>query len=677
MPEPDVITRSEAALFQVATADPSRIIATAAGALRPPKRLRLSEWADEHFYLSAESAAEPGRWRTLPYQRGIMDAITDPAVEMVSVMKSARIGYTKILDATVGYYMHQDPCPIMIVQPTVEDAEGFSKEELAPMLRDCPVLAEIIPQTAARDTKNTILHKIYPGGSLSVVGANSGRGFRRVSRKVVLFDEVDGYPPSAGTEGDQIKLGIRRTEYYWDRKIIIGSTPLVAGASRIAELFEAGDQRRYYVPCPHCGHMDFLAFRESDRGHWMAWPKGEPERAHFVCSKCGCEIDHKHKRAMVEAGEWRADGEFKRHASFHIWAAYSYSPNATWGQLAAEFVAANAAGPEQLKTFVNTVLGETWTERGEAPEWMRIYQRREQYPVGTVPAGVEFLTAGVDVQRDRLVYEVVGWGSDRQSWSVDAGVLPGDTSNEGADGPWAKLDELLAHAYPGVDGGSTHSVLMLAVDSGDQTQTVYNWARRYPMSRVIACKGTAAAKTIIGSPSPVDVTVRGKRLSRGYKVWPVGSSIAKSELYGWLRLNPPTSESGAPHPPGFCHFPEYGEEFFRQLTAEHLVPVKKRTGFVVHEWQIIPGRENHWLDCRVYARAAAALAGLDRMAAARRRADASPPVVSQPAPESAPQPRSEPASPAEPRPQRTGGTGWLGGGRGRLTSRRGSWLNRR
>src|SRR6185436_19011328 len=162
------------------------------------------------------SAADPGRWRTLPYQRGPMEAITDPLVESVTLMKSARVGFTKMLNAAIGYHIHQDPCPIMVVQPTIEDAQGYSKEEIAPMLRDCPALAAIIPEARAKDADNTILHKLFPGGSLSLVGANSARGFRRVSRKVVLFDEVDGYPPSAGSEGDQIQLGIRRTEYYWD-----------------------------------------------------------------------------------------------------------------------------------------------------------------------------------------------------------------------------------------------------------------------------------------------------------------------------------------------------------------------------------------------------------------------------------------------------------------------------
>ena len=227
-------------------------------AFKPPKKLSLSQWADNFAYLSAESSAEGGRWRTLPYQKGIMDAITDPKVEQVTVMKSARVGYSKILNHIIGYHIHQDPCPIMVVQPTIDDATGYSKEEVSPMLRDTKCLHGLVSDPKAKDGSNTLLQKNFPGGTLSLVGANSARGFRRVSRRIVLFDEVDGYPASAGTEGDQIKLGIRRTEYYWNRKIVAGSTPTIKDFSRIERLFNQTNQMRYFIPCPECGHMQYL-----------------------------------------------------------------------------------------------------------------------------------------------------------------------------------------------------------------------------------------------------------------------------------------------------------------------------------------------------------------------------------------------------------------------------------
>jgi phage terminase large subunit GpA-like protein len=614
-----------------------QVVTSALTAWKPPPRLTLSEWADRFFYLSSESAAEPGRWKTLPYQKGVLDAITDPTVEQVSVMKSARVGYTKCMNAAIGYFIHQDPSSMLVVQPTVDDAKGYSKEEIAPMLRDCPELARVIFEDAEeigpKDSGNTILHKKYPGGVLSMVGANSGAGFRRISRRVVIFDEVDGYPPSAGSDGDQIKLGIKRTEFFWNRKIIAGSTPLVAGGSRIERLFEEGDQRFYFVPCPHCAHMDKLVFHEPDttkgqHGHWMHWEEDRPETAHFICFQCGSEIEHKDKRAMVAAGEWRASQPFEGHASFHIWTAYSFAPNATWGQLAEEFLRAKHDGAETLKTFVNTVLGETWKERGDAPDWQRLYHRREPYQIGSVPDPVRFLTAGVDVQKDRWVFEIVGWGEGKRSWSIESGVIPGDTSN---DAEWARLDDLLNRTWR-TSAGTAIALKMLAVDSGYNTQMVYNWARRH-VGRVIATKGQSTAKTLLGAPTAVDVTVRGKRIARGCKVWPVGVDIAKAELYGWLRLERPTGDD--PYPSGFCHFPEYGEAYFKQLTAEHLISSVKRTGFVQYEWQLIPGRENHFLDCRVYARAAAGLAGLDRM---RTPSVQTPPVATTVAPVVTPMP---------------------------------------
>jgi terminase, large subunit len=633
--------------------------------LRPPPRLDLSTWADAKFVLPAGDA-NAGRWHTLPYQRGILDAISDSTIERVTVMKSARVGYTKSFCAAVGYFIEHDPCNILIVQPTLEDARKHSKEDIAPMLAEVPALQGLVVEAKSRDPGNTVLEKQFRGGSLSLIGANSPRGFRRTSRRVVIFDEVDGYPVSAGGEGDPIELGIRRTEYYWNRKIIAGSTPTLAGFSAIERLFDQGDQRRYYVPCPSCGDFQVIRFPN------MKWPEGQPERAYLVCETNGCVIEHKSKRDMIEGGEWRAEHpenfhEYHRHASFHIWAGYSYSPNATWGQLAAEFVKANKGGAVTLKTFVNTVLGETWQDRGEAPDWERLFRRRDAYAAGTVPHGALFLTCGVDVQKDRVVYEIVGWGRGKCSWSVDYGILPGDTADLD-HGPWTALDALLARNFPHA-GGVHLGIRMLAVDSGYNTQQVYAWARKHPMSRVIAIKGQSLGGALIGPPTPVDVSDRGRKLTRGYKSWPVVGAIAKSELYGFLRLEMPTD--GSASPPGFCHFPEYSEEYFRELTAEQLIPHKTSRGYLRLEWTLIPGRRNEALDARVYARAAAAVLGMDRFhendwATLERAVGQAPaPPVNAitsgpetPPPPERPAPRRDPwLSPSRPGPKRGG---WLG-----------------
>jgi phage terminase large subunit GpA-like protein len=579
-----------------------------------------------------------------------MDAISDPRIWRVTWWKSARVGATKILNATIGYYMDHDPCPIMVVQPTVEDAQGYSREEIAPMLRDCPRLAGLVADKS-RVSESTILHKSFPGGSLSMVGANSARGFRRVSRRVVMFDEVDGYPPSAGLEGDQIKLGIKRTEYYHDRKVIAASTPTDEGVSRIAPMFEEGDQRRYHVPCPHCDHMDFLVFRsrEDRRGHVMRWPDDQPELAYFECAECGCDIDEVHKFEMLERGEWVAEAEFSGHASFHLWAAYSMAPNATWGTIASEFVEASRKGADALKTVINTTLGETWKPRGEAPSWERLYRRREPYPLGVVPEPVRFLTCGVDVQKDRLVYEVVGWSLDRQSWTIEPGELYGDTADMAT---WRQLDELLDRPWP-TEGGETLQIRKMGVDSGYNTQQVYSWCRTKPISRVIATKGVSEARVLVRSATVVDVTKGGKKIRRGYRVFPIGVDLAKAELYGWLRLEPGIDE---PTPPGYCHFPEADAEYFKQLTGEHLVSVRKRNGAKVHEWHVLPGRQNHWLDCRVINRVCAAIMGIDRVKAGTKGAQAPAKAAQRPR-EARREGRNRPAK---------GGGGWLQPRRGWL-----------
>ncbi len=575
-------------------------------AWRPPPRLSVSEWADQFYYLSPESSSVPGRWTTLPYQREPLDAMGDPAVKHLAIMKSARVGYTRMLLAALGYYMHQDPTGCLVIQPTIDDARGFSRDDLQPMIRDCDVLAKVTEE-GDEDVGNTMLQLRYPGGVISLVGAHSGTGLRRISRRVIAADEVDAYPVLIG-EGDVIKLAQKRSEYYYDRRFFAGSTPLIAQTSRIERMFNEGDARRYFVPCPQCGHFAPLVF-SGDAGHSMKWPDGKPEDAFFACQLNGCVILESSKRAMVTAGQWRPTKiGLPGHRSYHMWAAISFSPGAAWGSIASEFVEAKN-DVERLRVFVNTTLGETWKERGDAPDWELVYARRESYRIGSVPDGVRFLTCGVDVQKDRWVYEVVGWSEGKESWSIDAGVIPGDTSN---DAEWLKVDELLNRTFH-TDGGVALSILMLAVDAGFNTQMVYNWARRHPMSRVLAVKGVSTARTLIGAPSPVDVKVNGKVYARGYKIWPVGVDVAKGELYGWLRL--PLPAEGKPHPHGFCHFPEHGEDYFKQLTAEHLVSSTTSKGFTKMEWQMMPGRENHFLDARVYARAAAARAGLDRMRA--------------------------------------------------------------
>lgn len=582
----------------------------------PPPKLTLSQWADEHAILSAESSADLGKWRTIPYQRGIMDAITDRHIEAVTVMKSARVGWTKIINHAIGFHMHYDPCPIMVVQPTIGDAEGYSKDEIAPMLRDTEVLMALVPESNRRDGGNTILHKQFPGGQLRLVGADSPRGFRRVSIRFLAFDEVDGYAATAGEEGDQIKLGIKRTDYFWNRKILAGSTPTLDSTSRIKRRFERGDMRYYFVPCPHCKQPQVLKWEN------LKWDKGRPETAYFMCVHNGCVIEYRHQRWMVEqadklnlAGDptmgWVPTNQNaeQRHASFHIWAAYSYSPNATWEQLAREWIESHK-NIEERKTFINTVMGEPYKGEGDAPDWKRLYDRRENYRRNVVPAGALVLFCGVDVQKDRLELEIVGYGRRMESWSIDYRVIPGDTSQlNGPNSPWPRLSEVLNEWWDHELGGRMQ-VRMMAIDTGFNTSVVYQYVSTHPVSRVFGVDGRDTYQMIMGQPKKVQVNTRGKRAGKSVKLWPVGISLVKTELYGWLKQDKPTVESGQELPFGYCHFPEYGEEYFKGITAEEIVP-RLVKGFRRYQWEKVYDR-NEPLDCRVYARAVAALAGVDR-----------------------------------------------------------------
>ncbi len=560
-------------------------------AFKPPEKLSLSEWADRYAFLSAESSAEGGRWHTLPYQKGIMDAITDPKIEQITVMKSARVGYSKILNHTIAFHIHQDPCPVMLVQPTIEDAQGYSKEEIAPMLRDTPCLRGLVSESKAKDGANTILQKQFPGGTLSMVGANSPRGFRRVSRRVVLFDEVDGYPLSAGAEGDQIKLGIRRTEYYWNRKIVAGSTPTVKDFSRVERMFLQTDQRRYFVPCPDCGHMQYLKWPN------IKWRDGDPETASYCCEKCGVWIPHSKKRWMVERGEWRATAPGNgKHVGFHIWAAYSYSPNATWPNLVEEFLDAKNDA-EQLKTFVNTVLGETWEDEYASKIGADSLLERaadEGYEQYVPPAAVLALTIGCDVQDDRLSLSVWGWGREEEGWLIDRVKIYGSPSRAEV---WKQLDEILQKPYVN-EAGEQMKVLCCAIDSGGHhTQEVYQYSRERAAMGVIAIKGMSQkGKPPLGKATKVDVDYKGRALKKGAQLFPVGVDTVKSLLFGRLKHNEPG--------PGYLHFfPTIGSDYFEELTAEKQI-LRFRNGYPERVWVKKSQSPNEALDEMNYAYAA-------------------------------------------------------------------------
>ncbi len=628
------------------------ILGPARARMMPPEDIGLADWMERHIVLPRLVSERPGPVRLDPDQRGIADAITDPAVESIAIMKSARRGMTMLLVGVIGYRASREGGNIGIVQPNATDAVEFGKDQFVPMVQESPIMRDMFPVTKAKDSSQTLIRKAYKGGVLYFLGAHSGAAFRRKLIPWMLLDEVDGYPASAGDDGDQVRLAEKRGQTSWERKIVCVSTPLIKGKSKIETLFLRGDQRRFYVPCPQCGHMDHLVFDERPSGgHFLQYDEENPLDACFVCFASGCIIDEKDKQVMLMAGEWRptADAPPGR-VSFHVWAAYGQDPKATWGMIAQEYEDAKAEGESALRVHYNQTRGETFEETGEVPDWELLYARRERYPIGSVPDGVKFITCGVDVApiKGRFDYEVVGWDLQKRSWSIEAGEIYGDMAQEST---WHELDALLARDFVCADG-STMNVMRMAIDSGADTQRVYNWARQYNISRVITVKGKDGARAVLSAGRPVDVTVSGKIHKGGHRNFIAGIDAIKQELYGWLKMRRPDEEN--PYPPGWCHFPEYDEEFFKQLTAEIQVIEMNRKGVPVVVWKRI--RENHKLDCRVYGRAAAAGLGLDRVSQSERKP---------------PRSKAKPAAPSN-RPS----SGWLGGQRGRRRSG-GGWLGKR
>lgn len=569
--------------------------------LRPPPQLSLSQWAARFARLSAETSAQTGKFRAYAYQVGMMDAVTDPTVTEITVMKSARVGYTKILDHIIGFYIHQDPSPMLLVQPRVEDAEDYSSTEVEPMLRDTPELAAITGDLKAKDSKQKLLKRVFRNGaSISFVGANSPGGFRRITARIVMFDEVDGYPVTgAGKEGDQIRLGKRRAQTFWNSKFVLGSTPTVKGESRIEKSFLLSDQRRYFVPCPHCGEHQVLEWGGPDTPHGIKWDKDEsgnplPGTAHYICKAGGCVIEEIDKPSMLDAGEWRSTAPFNGHVGFHIWTAYSLDPKASWPALVAEWIEV-MNDPLERQTFINTVLGEAYEDRGErALAEARLLARCEVFEA-EVPDGVAIITVGIDTQNDRLEAEVVGWGRNEESWSLAYEVFEGDPNDPAV---WETLDAFLKRVWYRADGRGFRVEAACIDTGGSRTEAVYQFAKARIQRKIWGIRGDPA---IGGKRSPVWPAKKPtSRTRRSYQPFTIGVNAAKDVIRNRLHVDQPG--------PGYMHFPiDRDLHYFSQLISER--SIKKFTnGQRYSVWELPPGRANEALDCRVYAYAA--LAGL-------------------------------------------------------------------
>lgn len=560
--------------------------------LEPPPHLTVSEWADKYAYLPKESSAQAGKWdtATAEYQRGFMDAGSDPSVERIVAMWGAQLGKTAGLLNIQWFYTHHDPSPQLMVQPTLEAAENFSKERIAPAIRDTPVLRPLFGDPRSRNSGNTLLNKEFPGGGLALAGANSPAGLASRSRRVVQGDEVDKWEASAGAEGDPGKLMEERTATFWNRKIIYTSTPSVKGASRIEAEFLKSDQRHYFVPCPHCGDQQTFKWPN------LRWEKRknvdpqtqevslehDPESCYYVCVN-GCEILESDKPDMIRNGKWIAQAKSidGKTAGFHL--NQLYSPWVTWPEIIRKFI--NAGNdPFLLQTFVNATLAETWELKGDRVEQNIFADRTHEYPA-EAPAGVLVVTAGVDVQKDRLEATAVGWGAGEESWALEHRIFEGDPARSQV---WDELDVWLKRTYSH-ESGIRLRIRCAMVDSGDQTKAVYSFTRPRRQRRIYACKGRAGAHPLLARPKKVDESKT--------VLYMVGVDAAKESFYSRLKIE---AEG-----PGYCHFPalpQFDKEFFAQLASEQLVIVE-RGGQKTKVWQKRRER-NEALDTRVYASAA-------------------------------------------------------------------------
>ena len=590
--------------------------------LTPDPLLSVSEWSDLHRMLSSKASAEPGRWRTsrTPYLKEIMDCLSPSSpVERVVFMKAAQLGATEMGSNWIGYVIHHAPGPMMAVWPTVDMAKRNSKQRIDPLIEESAALRELISPARSRDSGNTILAKEFRGGVLVMTGANSAVGLRSMPVRYLFLDEVDGYPLDVEGEGDAISLAEARTRTFTRRKIFIVSTPTISGVSAIEREFEASDQRRYFVPCPHCDHRQWLRFEQ------LRWEKGKPETAAYVCESCEQPIAEHHKTRMLELGQWRSmtlqesatsSKGRKKTAGFHLSSLYSPVGWRSWRDVAAAWesaVSKESGSAAAIKTFKNTELGETWLEEGEAPDWQRLLERREDYKIGTVPMGGLLLVAGADVQKDRIEVSIWAFGRGKESWLVEHRVLMGDTARSEV---WKHLSEILAERWTH-ESGALMPLARLALDTGFATQEAYAFARSCHDPRLMPVKGMRAGAmggaALIGTPTAVDVTQGGKKLRRGIKLYSVAVGMAKMEFYNNLRKAADVGPDGSTpiYPAGFVHLPKVDAEFVQQLCAESLITRHDRGGFAHREWQKMRER-NEALDIFVYARAAACNAGLDR-----------------------------------------------------------------
>jgi phage terminase large subunit GpA-like protein len=565
----------------------------------PPPLFTVSEWAEAHIVLPPEVSNEPGPWRTarVPYLREPMDRLSesDPSQKLV-LMFAAQTAKTSLINNAIGYAIDHAPGPMLFVMPTSDMARGESKQRLAPLIEASAALRAKVLPPRSRDSGNTILMKEFPGGFLLMAGANSPTGLRRMPARYVFLDEVDGYPGDVGGaergEGDPVSLAEKRATTFSRRKIVLTSTPSVKGISRIEDEFLATDQRRYYVPCPHCGNMDWIRWEN------IRWPKADPAAAELACLACAKLIPEHHKQEMLAAGEWRPTVEepASETLGYHLSALYSPLGWKSWAECVSEFLAATS-NPLKLKVWVNTVLAETFEERGDSVDPTQLANRLETYEAD-VPAGVGVLVCAVDVQGDRLEAQVVGFGAGEESWLIAFTQIHGDPSREPSGelpGVWFELHEFLLQEFVHQSGRKMRIECTTVDSGGHHTEEVYRFCRPRLNRRVFAVKGGSERGKPVLPARPSD------RNQYRAKLWTLCVDTAKEIVFSRLRIGT--------RGPGYVHFPDWtDEEYLAQLTAEKAVRRWVKGRGTVREWIKLRER-NEALDLWVYTVAALLILG--------------------------------------------------------------------
>lgn len=567
--------------------------------MKPPEDLTVSQWADKNRRLTSESSAEVGKWRTsrTPYMFDILDSFTDPLIEHIVVVAASQVGKSETINNMVGYCIDQDPGPILLIQPTIDDVKRYSEMRIAPMIRETRCLKRKVADPKSRDAANTKRQKSFTGGVLVMTGSNVAHDLSSMPIRYVFGDERDRWATSAGSEGDPWELAVARTRTFYNKKMVEVSTPTVKGASAIENSYNLGTMERWKTQCPHCGEYVEITF-DNIRFEYEAAEKGDKKIFHitelfYVCPECGGISDEHTMKSQPAKWVATVPEARKHHKTRSFWLTAWVSPWATWESIILQFLQAGTDSAK-LQVVYNTQFGELWEERGDMASEDDVMARREVYEA-EVPDGVLLLTCGVDTQDDRLEYEVVGHRRFGETWGIKKGVILGRPDTEEV---WERLDEVLSHKYKFKSGVSLQISLTFIDEGGHFTQEVRQHCLARQYDHVFAIKGANRPDIpYTAPPKKQKIVVNGKVIGQVW-VYEIGVNAGKQKIVDNLRVQSPGAN--------YCHFPlrdDYGKQFFKQLMSEHLAYVPK----LKHpwQWQKIPGHErNEAFDIRNYNLAA-------------------------------------------------------------------------